>query len=504
MYTFICAIVLLCVAYFTYGRFVEKVFGADPKRKTPAITSEDGVDYVPMNTMKVYLIQFLNIAGLGPIYGPILGALYGPSAFLWIVLGSIFAGGVHDYMSGMISVRNNGKSIAELAGKYLGEFSRYAMLIISLVLLLFVGVVFIVGPAGLLANLSFEVGGESIFKGTMFSSISVWIGIIFIYYFVSTIVPIDKIIGKIYPLFGAALMFMAFGIGGSMIYYGLDIPEITELGNFSHPDGIPIWPALFFTISCGALSGFHATQSPLMARTLKNETLGRKVFYGAMISEAVIAMIWASAGMAFFPEGISGLDDILAKGGPGLVVNEVSVGYLGVFGGLLAILGVIVAPITSGDTSFRSMRLIISDRFSINQSKILNRLLIAIPIFVLAYLITQIGFKTIWMYFTFSNQLLATFALWTATAYLIANKRFFWITAIPAIFMTGSLVGYVLTAKEFPFQLDYTLTVYAGIISAIAVFILLLILSKRGSNKEVESDTQVAFATQTREEDIIL
>lgn len=476
MITFFCAVVILIIAYFTYGKLVEKVFGADENRPTPAIVKEDGVDYVPMNTAKVFLVQFLNIAGLGPIFGPIMGALYGPVAFLWIVVGSIFAGGVHDYMSGMMSVRTSGKSIAEISGDYLGEPSRYAMLFISVILLLFVGVVFIVGPAALLANLTFDTSGKGVFEGTIFANKIFWITIIFIYYFISTIVPIDKIIGKIYPFFGAVLMFMAFGIAGAMILDGLTIPELTDMARYSHPAGIPVWPALFFTISCGAISGFHATQSPLMARTIKNEKLGRKVFYGAMITEAIIAMIWAAVGMAYFPEGLSGLNEVISTGGPGLVVNKVAVGYLGMAGGLIAILGVIIAPITSGDTAFRSIRLTISDRLNFSQINIKNRLLIALPIFAVAFLITQIGFKSIWMYFSFSNQLLATFVLWTGTAFLYQHGRNFLMTAIPGIFMSASLVGYVLTAKEFPFGFSFHVALNAGIFTAIAISIYLVSL----------------------------
>jgi carbon starvation protein CstA len=472
--TFLCSIVVLIIGYFTYGKFVEKTFGMDPHRPTPAIAQADGVDFVPMKTWKVYLIQFLNIAGLGPVFGPIMGALYGPAAFVWIVLGAIFAGGVHDYMSGMMSVRNKGKSIAELTGDYLGEPSRYAMLFVSIMLLLFVGVVFIVGPAALLANLTFNPGGEGVFAGTVFGNKTFWIAIIFIYYFISTIFPVDQIIGRIYPFFGAVLMFMAFGVGGAMIVHGLAIPEITQIADFTHPKGTPIWPALFFTISCGALSGFHATQSPLMARTIKNENLGRKVFYGAMISEAVIAMIWAAVAMAYFPEGIKGLSGVLAKGGPGLLVNEVTVGYLGIFGGLLAILGVIVAPITSGDTAFRAIRLAISDRFNISQTKITNRLTVSIPIFVIAFFITQVDFAAIWKYFTFSNQMLAAFTLWTATAYLIKHGRNFWMTALPGTFITSSLVGYILTAKEFPFGLSHGVAVNSGLAAAVVILAFLI------------------------------
>ena len=483
MITFISAVVILIIAYFIYGKFIEKVFGIDDKRLTPAYKQQDDVDYIPMDTRKVYLIQFLNIAGLGPIFGPILGALYGPAAFYWIVIGAIFAGGVHDYMSGMMSVRTQGKSITEITGNYLGEYARYIMLFVSVILLFFVGVVFIVGPAALLANLSFTNDGHGIFEGTIFGDTTFWIALIFLYYFISTIVPIDKIIGRIYPFFGAVLMFMAFGVAGAMIYNGLEIPEITDVSSFSHPNGIPIWPALFFTISCGAISGFHATQSPLMARTIKKESLGRRVFYGAMITEAVIAMIWAAVGMSYFPEGVNGLNDIIAKGGPGLIVNNVAVGYLGIVGGIVAILGVIVAPITSGDTAFRSIRLTISDRFNLPQDHIKNRLMIALPIFVIAYLITQIGFAAIWMYFSFSNQLLATITLWTATAFLYQHGRNFWIPALPGLFMSASVVGYVLTAKEFPFELSQQIAFISGCLTALA---LLFYLIRLATNRKVK------------------
>lgn len=483
MITFLCCIALLVTAYFTYGKFVEKTFGMDTNRPTPAKTQADGIDFVPMSTKKVYLIQFLNIAGLGPIYGPILGALYGPVAFIWIVLGSIFAGGVHDYMAGMMSVRNKGKSLPELTGAYLGNGSRYAMLFVSIMLLLFVGVVFIVGPAALMANLTFETGGQSIFAGTPLESKTFWIAVIFVYYFASTIFPIDKIIGRFYPFFGAVLMFMALGVGGAMLWNGLAIPEVTSWADFTHPKGTPIWPGLFFTISCGALSGFHATQSPLMARTLKNEKNGRTVFYGAMITEGVIAMIWAAVGMAYFPDGISGLNEVLTKGGPGLVVNEISIGYLGIFGGLLAILGVIFAPITSGDTAFRAIRLTIADRFNIPQISVKNRLMISLPIFFIAFFITQVGFAAIWKYFTFSNQLLAAFVLWTATAYLFQNGRNFWIAALPGALLSGTLVGYVLTAKEFPFNASLSMASTAAIATSVAIIFYLVSLATRSRKK---------------------
>lgn len=484
MITFLCCVALLIAAYFTYGKFVEKTFGMDAHRPTPAITQADGVDFVPMSTSKVYLIQFLNIAGLGPIFGPIMGALYGPIAFVWIVLGSIFAGGVHDYMSGMMSVRNKGKSLPELTGAYLGNTSRYAMLVVSILLLLFVGVVFIVGPAALMANLTFETGGKSIFAGTPFESKTVWVVIIFAYYFASTIFPVDKLIGRLYPFFGFVLMFMAVGVGGAMIFHGLAIPELTSWADFTHPKGTPIWPGLFFTISCGALSGFHATQSPLMARTLKNESKGRIVFYGAMITEGIIAMIWAAVGMAYFPDGIAGLNEVLTKGGPGLVVNQITIGYLGIFGGLLAILGVIAAPITSGDTAFRAIRLTIADRFNIKQVDLKSRLMISLPIFVIAFFITQINFAIIWKYFTFSNQMLAAFVLWTAVAYLYQNGRNFWIAGLPGALLTGTLVGYVLTAKEFPIDAGQSIASSCAMATSLAIILYLANLSARARGRK--------------------
>jgi len=479
MITFFICLVLLITGYFTYGKFVEKTFGMDSSRPTPATTHADGIDFVPLHTAKVYLIQFLNIAGLGPIYGPIMGALYGPVAFVWIVLGSIFAGGVHDYMSGMMSLRNGGKSLPELTGAYLGNASKYAMLFVSVMLLLFVGVVFVVGPAALMANLTFETGGQSIFKGTVFESKSVWVGIIFLYYLIAALFPIDKIIGKLYPFFGFVLMFMAVGVGGAMVFHGLSIPELTSWADFTHPKGTPVWPGIFFTISCGALSGFHATQSPLMARTLKNEKNGRVVFYGAMITEGVIAMIWAAVGMAYFPEGVKGLNEVLTKGGPGLVVNQVTIGYLGFFGGLLAILGVVAAPITSGDTAFRAIRLTIADRFKIPQTNLKTRLMISIPVFAIAFFITQVNFAMIWRYFTFSNQLLAAFVLWTAVAYLYQNVRNFWIAGVPGLLLTGTLVGYMLTAKEFPFQLSKNIAMIAASIIGLAILYFLMTLSSK-------------------------
>ncbi|WP_035165221.1 carbon starvation CstA family protein, partial [Caloranaerobacter azorensis] len=410
MVSFLTSILILVLGYFTYGKFVEKVFGVDEKRPTPAVAMNDGVDFVQLSWPKIFLIQFLNIAGLGPIFGAIMGALFGPAAFLWIVLGSIFAGAVHDYFSGMLSVRHDGKSISEIVGIYLGEKARKIMRIFSVILLVLVGTVFMTGPAKLLASLNL-VG---------INSTSVWLGIIIIYYFLATILPVDKVIGRIYPLFGAALLIMAVGIGGMLVIKGYNIPEIALIN--LHPKGLPIWPMLFVTIACGAISGFHATQSPMMARCISNEKYGRRIFYGAMISEGIIALIWAAAAMSFFDGGILGLNETLANGGPGAVVKIISSTLLGPIGGVLAMLGVIAAPITSGDTAFRSARLVIADALGFKQSEIKKRLMLAIPLFAVGFTLTRIDFGIIWRYFAWSNQTLAMIVLWASAAYLIINS----------------------------------------------------------------------------------
>lgn len=456
MISFLLSLVALVLGYFSYGVFVEKVFGADPSRRTPAYTQEDGVDFVPLSWPSIFLIQFLNIAGLGPIYGSILGALYGPAAFLWIVLGSIFAGGVHDYFSGMLSIRHEGKSISEIVGIYLGRRTRIAMIAFSVILLILIGTVFMSGPAGLLTNLGFT--------GLLAQS-NFWLAIILLYYFVATVVPIDRITRSIYPLFGAVLLIMAVGIGSMLLIKGYEIPEIA-LRSF-HPDGLPLWPMLFITIACGAVSGFHSTQSPVMARCLTNEKYGRRIFYGAMIAEGAIALIWAAAAMSFFPGGVAGLSEITTAGGAALVVKNVSLGLLGPVGGILAILGVIACPITSGDTAFRSARLTIADALSLDQRPLKNRLIIAFPIFAIGFSLTLIDFSIVWRYFAFSNQVLATIVLWTSAVYLSNNDKFHWIATIPATFMTAVITTYILQAPE-GFGLPGSISYPAGIICAAA------------------------------------
>ena len=437
MTSFLLSLVALILGYIIYGAFVERLFGIDNERSTPAIEMHDSVDFVPMSWPRIFLIQFLNIAGLGPIFGAILGALYGPAAFVWIVLGCIFAGAVHDYFSGMMSVRHQGKSIPEVVGIYLGSQVCRFMRLMSIVLLLLVGTVFIVGPASLLSNLGFT---------GIFADKTVWVLIILGYYFIATVLPVDKLIGRIYPIFALALLFMALGIGGMLVYKGLPVPEIGTLP--AHPAGLPVWPMLCITIACGAISGFHATQSPIMARCVPDESCGRRVFYGAMVAEGVITLIWAAAAMAFFPQGVDGLSAALDKGGPSLVVNEVATGLLGTLGGLLAILGVIACPITSGDTAFRSMRLILADIFKVSQHPVFNRLILALPIFLVGYGLTLVDFSVIWRYFAFSNQALATIVLWTAAVYMVRQRRNIWVVLLPAMFMTGVCSTYILMAPE--------------------------------------------------------
>ncbi|MGI9273491.1 MAG: carbon starvation CstA family protein [Endozoicomonas sp.] len=435
--SFLCAVAALLVGYLLYGSVVERCFGVDPARKTPATELADGVDFVPLSWPRIFLIQFLNIAGLGPIFGAVLGALYGPTAFIWIVFGCIFAGGVHDFFSGMMSARHQGRSIPEVVGIYLGPRVCQFMRLMSVVLLLLVGTVFMVGPAALLSNLGFS---------GVFADKTFWLMVILGYYFIATILPVDKLIARIYPLFAGALLFMALGIAGMLIINGLPIPEIGTPPD--HPAGLSAWPLLCVTIACGAISGFHATQSPLMARCISSETYGRRVFYGAMVAEGIVTLIWAAAAMAFFPGGISGLSAVLDQGGPSLVVNEIALGLMGSLGGMLAILGVVACPITSGDTAFRSLRLIFADIFEISQRSMLNRLALAIPLFITGYCLTLVDFSVIWRYFAFFNQALATIVLWTAAVYMVRQERNCWVALLPAGFMTAVCFTYLLMAPE--------------------------------------------------------
>ncbi|MDE6272987.1 MAG: carbon starvation protein A [Muribaculaceae bacterium] len=430
------ALVVLIAGYFIYGSFVEKIFNTDPSRPTPASTMADGIDYIAMPTWKVYLIQFLNIAGVGPIFGAIMGVMYGPASFLWIVLGTIFAGAVHDFISGMISLRLGGKSLPEIVGSELGKKIKVIMSIFTCVLLVMVIAVFVRTPANLLATLTPD-----------HLNATFWAVCIFLYYILATLLPVDKLIGNLYPLFGFALLFMAIGIMGYMLFGGVTIPDGFSEGLFNrHPAGeaAPIFPMMCISIACGAISGFHATQSPMMARCLNNEKHGRKVFYGAMISEGIVALIWAAAAITF-TGGYDKLAGYMTDHGQdaGILVHEVCVKWLGTFGGVLAILGVIAAPITTGDTAMRSLRLIIADAVGISQKQFIKRLLVTLPIVAISYVLININFDVLWRYFAWCNQTLSIFTLWACSVYLARYRKSYLITMIPAIFMTALCVTFI-------------------------------------------------------------
>lgn len=451
---FLLACAALLVGYLVYGKIIAKIFGEDDNRVTPAISMADGVDYVPMSPIKIWLIQLLNIAGIGPIFGPILGALYGPTALLWIVIGSIFAGATHDYFSGMLSIRYKGTNVPNIVGYNLGNVFKRIMQLFAVILLLLVGVVFMTSPAMLLKNLT------SI-------DMNVWLIIIFVYYLLATILPIDKIIGRLYPIFGAVLLIMAIGMTVMLFVKGYDFYPAAEMTNqFPGDNPLPIYPLIFVTIACGALSGFHATQSPLMSRCLTKESYGRPIFYGAMIGEGFIALIWATVGMTFY-QSPAELQAALASGGPANVVNQSALSLMGSIGGILAVLGVIVLPITSGDTAFRAARLTIAEVFNFNQTPSKNRLSIAIPLFIVGAILTQVDFNVIWRYFGWSNQTLACIMLWAGAAYLYRKGRFHWIASIPATFMTSVVVCYICMDKNLGFGIDYTISVYIGIAGAL-------------------------------------
>ncbi|GAQ19086.1 carbon starvation protein A [Oceanobacillus picturae] len=475
MYTFLAGILLLIIGYFTYGKIVEKIFGVKEERDTPAYTSSDGVDYMPMSTPRNSLIQLLNIAGVGPIFGPIMGALYGPVAFIWIVVGCIFAGAVHDYLTGMISIRNRGAHLPELAGKFLGRFMKHVVNGFAVLLLLLVATVFVTAPADLLYNLM---------NGWV--ALAYIIGAIFVYYLLATLLPIDKIIGRVYPIFGALLVISAIGVAVGMIVTGAPIPELT-LANF-HPDNAPIFPLLFLTISCGAISGFHATQTPIISRTTKGEKQGRKIFYGMMIAEGIIAMIWAAAAMSLF-DGPVGLNELLNNGGTAAVVSEASTLMLGAIGGTLAVLGVIILPITSGDTAFRSARMIIADYIRFPQKKIMNRLWIALPLFAISIALTQIDFNLLWRYFSWANQSTAVIALFVGSMYLFIAKKNYWIALIPGTFMLMATMTYILNAP-IGFRLPMNISYIGATIITIALVItfFLAAVKARRNNIPLEED----------------
>jgi len=476
MITFILCILLLIAGYFTYGKFVEKYFGTDPQRPTPAVSMEDGVDYKPMATWKIFVIQFLNIAGLGPIFGAIMGAAYGPAAYLWIVVGCIFMGAAHDFFSGMMSIRTNGANMPDIIGDNLGKTMKTVMNVVVCFLLLAVGVSFVTGPADLIASLT-RIDKE------------IWLYIIFAYYILATLLPIDKIIGTIYPFMGAALLFMALGVGIMLIigevsgaYEMIELTPETLKNWHSDPENNIMIPMLFVVISCGAISGFHSTQSPLMARCIKSEKYARPVFYGAMVAEGIVAIIWATAAMAYFggPEGLNNaategimIDGVLTKVTPAIAVDMICRSWLGKVGAVIAVIGVVVCPITSGDTAFRSLRLTIADFLKSDQKPIMKRLLVSVPIFILAFVCCKVDFSTLWKYVGIGNQILATIVLWTASAYFIKVGKPHWLCSIPASFLTFVCVSYFIMAPHVNGGLH--LSPVFGYVTGIAVALALLV-----------------------------
>ena len=487
MITFIVSLVALILGYFFYGRFVEKMFGPD-NRPTPAVAKADGVDFIVLPGWKIFMIQFLNIAGTGPIFGAIMGAKFGPVAYLWIVLGCIFAGATHDYLSGMLSMRHGGANLPEIIGRYLGNVTKQVMLVFSVFLLMMVGTVFVFSPAKILGGMwepQFIVDscGQYVF----------WIVVIFIYYLIATMMPIDKIIGKIYPLFAFSLLFMAGALMVMLFVKMPDIPELWEsglgnLGATTFGSTENVFPCLFITIACGAISGFHATQSPLMARCVKSEKMGRPIFYGAMITEGIVALIWATVAMYFFyDQPTAGY--LTMTGGEAAVndapsvVNMICNDWLGIVGGILALLGVVAAPITSGDTALRSARLILADFINLEQRSISKRLYICVPMFlsVIALLVWQMaspkGFGMIWSWFGWSNQTLAVFTLWAVTVYLVRQKKNYWVTLIPALFMTTVCTTFLLSVQTF--SLDAVASAEVAVCSLVVAAVWFAIFMKK-------------------------
>lgn len=460
MTTLLISLALLIGGYFIYGAIAERIFGTDPKRPTPATTMADGIDYIAMPTWKVFLIQFLNIAGMGPIFGAIMGIMFGPAALLWIVFGTIFAGAVHDFVGALMSMREGGVSLPEIVGRELGGGVKHVMRVFSLILLILVGTVFVISPAEILASLTPE-SLDKIF----------WVGIILIYYILATMLPIDKLIGNLYPVFGVLLLFMALGLLGMMLFGGVEIPVGFGDGLQSrHGSGLAVFPMVCVSIACGAISGFHATQSPLMARCLKNERYARPVFYGAMVTEGIVALVWACATIAF-TGGYDGFNSYMADGGSAsTMVRDISLGWFGTVGGIIAIIGVIAAPISSGDTAFRSARLIIADLAGLSQRKFIKRLALTLPLFAIAIGLMMVDYNILWRYFAWSNQTLAMFTLWAATVWLARRGRSYVITLLPALFMTVVCTSYLLFAPE-GFGLPQTISVAVGVVVALGLLV---------------------------------
>ena len=483
MITFITAILLLVAGYFVYGKIVERYLDVDPAKKTPAYEKADGVDFTPLPTWKVFVIQFLNIAGLGPIFGAVTGAAFGPAAYLWIVVGCIFMGAVHDFFSGMMSIHNGGVNMPDITAKYLGKRMKIVMNFVVIFLLMAVGVSFVIGPSGLMQNLT-GVDKE------------IWLYVIFAYYVIATILPVDKIIGSIYPFMGAVLLFMAFGVGAMLIIGDLNgthqmvelTPAVLKNWHFN-PEGNLLIPMMFIVISCGAISGFHATQSPMMARCLKNEKYARPVFYGAMIAEGVVAMIWATAAIAYCggPEGLNNamssvgteIDGVIVKNAQAAdLVNLICQSWLGKVGAVIAILGVVICPITSGDTAFRSLRLSLGDLLKYDQKPIVKRLLISLPVFVVAFFFCKVDFSTAWSYFGIANQAFATLVMWTGAAYLISKGKPHWMCSVPATFLTFICVCFI-AVSPLGLHLAPVVGYIAGVVVALAAFIFCILRARR-------------------------
>ena len=474
MITFIICLAVLVAAYFLYGGALSRIAKLDKSADVPSKSMYDGVDYMPLPRWRIFLIQLLNIAGTGPIFGAILGACYGPVAFLWITLGGIFMGAMHDFFAGVISLRHGGKSLPETIGIYLGGGMRKFSLVVIPILMVLVGGVFIVTPSEILASM------------TNIPYLA-WVAIIIVYYFVATIMPVDKIIGKIYPLFGAALILMALAMLGVVLFGGYDMPELTSLENMHYKaDKLPIVPTLFISIACGAISGFHATQSPLMARCMTSETQARPIFFGAMIAESIIALIWAAVAMAFFG-GVEGLNGWMAENGDkaGLAVSTISVATLGVAGSILALLGVVAAPITPGDTAFRSARLIVADMLNFDQRPIWKRLVVSAPLFAVGIGIAFIDFDVIWRYFAWSNQALSVLTLWMITAWLMRRRsRFVLLALIPALIMTYICASFVFVSNQFVGMGSVDAAyIYGGAVTAIVAGLLILKIRKINRNE---------------------
>ena len=462
MILFLLACIALIGGYFIYGKFVEKVFGLS-SCPTPAVSKNDGVDYIQLPTYKAFLIQFLNIAGLGPVFGAILGAIYGPVCLLWIVIGCIFAGAVHDYLSGMLSLRNEGKSLTFLMEKYFGSRFRYVFLIILIAMLLMVGAIFAKSPAQMLSQMTQM-------------PVWFWLTVVFGYYFIATLLPIDKIIGRFYPVFALCLM-----VSSLLLTILLFTKDIHPFLNFDltnhHPNQLPIFPLMFVTIACGAISGFHSTQSPMIARCIKDEKYARPVFYGAMITEGIIALMWACLGICFY-ENSAGLMNAVQSGGTGGVVSEISKGLLGNVGSILTISSVVILAITTGDTCFRSARLSCADFLKLSQDKITPRMILTMLVLGGGVLLSVINIETIWLYFGWANQTLAMTTLWLVSIYLYKSKKFYWISLFPAIFMTAVCSTYVAYDKLF-FACPINISIWIGIFFALTSAAIFFIAMKK-------------------------